>query len=91
MKERFSEKEQKHVLKCKEAAWKRFHREYLVALREEHNLNHNDKLADIHIGNVMIIIVESKNREHWKLVFVEKLYSGKDRVIRVVRLQTQTN
>ena len=91
MKERFSEKEQKHVLKCKEAAWKRFHLEYLVALREEHNLNHNDKLADIHIGNVMIIIVESKNREHWNVVFVEKFYSGKDRVIRVVGLQTQTN
>ena len=63
----------------------------MVALREEHSLNHNDELADIHIGNVMIIIVESKNREHWKLVFVEKLHSGKDRVIRVVGLQTRTN
>ena len=37
-------KRQKHVLKCKEAAWRRFHREYLVALRERQNVNHKDKL-----------------------------------------------
>ena len=33
-------KYQKYVLKCKEAAWKRFHREYLLALRERQNVNH---------------------------------------------------
>ena len=27
-------KRQIYVLRCKEAAWRRFHREYLVALRE---------------------------------------------------------
>ena len=37
---------QKCVLKCKKATWRRFHREYLVAIRERHNLNHKDKLAN---------------------------------------------
>ena len=36
-------KQQKYVLKCKEAAWRKFHREYLVALRERHNLNHRER------------------------------------------------
>ena len=63
---------QKHVLRCKEAASRRFHHKYLVALRERHNLNHKDKHADIHIGEVVIIKGESKNRGHWKLSIVEK-------------------
>ena len=40
-------KRQKFVLKCREAAWRRFHREYLVDLRDRRNLNYKDKLADI--------------------------------------------
>ena len=50
-----------YVLECEEAARRRFYREYLVALRERHNLNHKDKLADIQIGDVVIIKGESKN------------------------------
>ena len=46
------------MLRCKEAAWRRFHRKYLVALRERYNLNHNDKLPEIQIG-------ESKNCTQW--------------------------
>ena len=76
------------MLKCKEAAWKRFHREYLVALRERQNVNHKDKLEDIQTGDTVIIKGESKNRGHWKLATVEKLHPGKDNVIRVAGLQT---
>ena len=81
-------KRQKYVLKCKEAVWRRFPREYLVALRERQNVNHEDKLEDIQIADVVIIKGESKNRGHWKLTIVEKLHSGKDNVTRVVVLQT---
>ena len=60
-------KRQTFVLKCKGAAWRRFHREYLVDLRDRHNLNYKDKLADIQIDDALIIKGKSKNREHWKL------------------------
>ena len=78
---------QRYVLKCKKATWRRFHREYLVAIRERHNLNHKDKLANFQIGDLVIIKGESKNRGHWKLAIVEKLHSGKDNVIRAVELR----
>ena len=54
-------KRQKYVQKCKQAAWKKFQHEYLVALREGHNLNHKGKDANIQIGEVVIIKEESKN------------------------------
>ena len=79
------------MLQCKEAAWRRFHRQYLVALTERQNLNHKDKHADIRIGDVVIIKGESKNRGHWKLAVVEKLPSGKDNAIGVVGLRTAKN
>ena len=68
--------------------WRRFHREYLVALRERHNLNHKDKYADIQIGDVVVIKGESKNRGQRKLASEKKLHSGKDNVIRAVDLRT---
>ena len=37
----------------------------------------------------MIIKVESKNGQHWKLIIVEKLHSVKNNVIRAVGLQTK--
>ena len=80
-----------NVLKCKEAAWRRFYREYLVALRERHSLNHKDKLAYIQIGDVVIIKGENKNRGHWKLAIVEKLQPGEDNAIRAVGLQIAKN
>ena len=54
-------KRQKYVQKCKQAAWKIVRHEYLVALRERHNLNHQGKDANIQIGDVVIIKRESKN------------------------------
>ena len=84
-------KRQKYILKCKQAAWKRFQHEYLVALREQHNLNFRDKQANIQIGDVVIIKGESKNRGTWKLAIVEKLHTGKDNVIRAVGLRTAKN
>lgn len=72
-------KRQKYVLKCKEVAWRRFHREYMVALRERHNLDHDD----------LVISKEgNKNRRKWKLAIVEKLHSGKFNFIKTVRLKT---
>ena len=38
IKDRDIRKRQKHIQKCKEAAWKRWRSEYLTLLRERHNL-----------------------------------------------------
>ena len=82
-------KQQKYVLRFNGTMWRRFHCEYLVALREWHNLIHEDKHADIQIDDIVIIKGQSKNRGHWKLAIVEKLHSGKDNVIRAVGLRTE--
>ena len=42
-------KRYKYVKRCKEALWKRWKHEYLVALREKHNLKHKDKTFKINI------------------------------------------
>ena len=68
---------QKCVLKCKEVTWIIFHCKDLVVFREQHNLSDKDKLETKHIGSVVMIKGESKNRQHWKLAIVEKLHSGK--------------
>ena len=40
-------KQLKYTKQCKETLWKRWKREYLVALRQEHNLKHKDKTFKI--------------------------------------------
>ena len=42
-------KRHKYIKRCKEALWKRWKHEYLVALREKHNLKHKDKTFKINI------------------------------------------
>ena len=61
-------KRHKYIKRCKEALWKRWKHEYLVALRKKHNLK--DKTFKINVGDVVIINCEEKN-----------LYNGKDSVI----------
>ena len=39
--------------------------EYLVALREKHNLKNKDKNLKINVGDVVMIKGEEKNRGHW--------------------------
>ena len=46
-----------------------------------------DKTFKINVGDVVLIKGEEKNRGHWKIGFVNHLYSGKDNIIRVVQLR----
>ena len=57
----------KYIKRCKEALWERWKREYLVALREKHNLKNKDKTLKINVGDVVMIKVEEKNGGHWKI------------------------
>ena len=76
----------KYIKRCKEALWKRWKHEYLVALREKHNLKSEDKPFKINVGDVVLIKRQDENRGHWKIGIINHLYSGKDNIIRVAQL-----
>ena len=86
---RFSwKKRQKYGVRCKDAAWRRWKREYLTALRERHNMTHKTKVVKIDIGDVVMIKGEDKRRGKWKIDIVKELYRGKDQQIRSVQIKT---
>ena len=60
---------------------KGFHHEYLVRLRERHNLYHKERTSRIRKG------IE----ENGSLQIVEKLHIGKDELVRAVGLRTSKN
>ena len=64
--------------RCKGAAWRRWQRGYVTALREIHNMQYKSKAANINVGNVVIIKGESKKRGKWKIGIISKLFQGKD-------------
>ncbi|XP_029183999.2 uncharacterized protein LOC114952116 [Acropora millepora] len=55
-------KRAKHLKSCKDAIWKRWTREYLAALREQHGRGKEGKLKSLKMGDVVIIHSEEKNR-----------------------------
>ena len=63
-------------------------REYLTALRERHNLTHQTKKFKVLLGDVVIAKSDDKNRGNWPLAIVQRVFPGKDGVIRAVKLKT---
>ena len=57
-------KRHKYIKRCKEALWKRWKHEYLVALREKHNLKNKNKTFKINVHDMAIIQWGEKNRGH---------------------------
>ena len=47
-------KRQRYI-QCKENAWKRWKHEYLVTLRERHNLSHKDRKRKVKIDDIVMI------------------------------------
>ena len=79
-------KRHKYIKRCKEALWKRWKYECLVAVRKKPNLKNKDKTFKINVGDVVLIKGEEKNRGHWKIGILNHLYNGKDNTIRVAQL-----
>ena len=67
-------KRQKYIVRYKDAACRRWKREYLTALRERHNIPHKTKVVKIDIGDVVMIKGEDKRRAKWKIGIVKELY-----------------
>ena len=81
-------KRQKYIVRCKDAAWRRWKREYLTVLRESHNMVHKTKVLKTGIGDVIMIKSEDKKRGNWKISIVKELYQGKDQEIRGAQIKT---
>ena len=82
-------KREKHLKRCKDVVWRRWTGEYLRGLRERHRLKHDRQPVDLKVGEVMLIKGDKKNRGKWKIGIVEKLFPGRDGIVRAVRLRSR--
>eukprot|EP00794_Sanderia_malayensis_P018484 gene18484-biopygen15573 len=66
--------------------WNRWKREYLVSLRQQHQMNKKPSNA-IGKGDMVPTQDDNKKRIEWKLGFVEELIAGKDGEVRGVSIR----
>lgn len=66
--------------------WTRWHKEYLLGLRETHRLQ-KFLPNDIAEGDTVLIHEEKTKRNTWKLGIIEELIRGKDQVIRGAKVR----
>eukprot|EP00794_Sanderia_malayensis_P006427 gene6426-biopygen4756 len=66
--------------------WNRWKREYLVSLREQHQMNKKPSNA-IGKGDMALMQDDKKKRIEWKLGIVEELIAGKDGEVRGVSIR----
>ena len=81
-------KRAKQLLKCKQAMWNRWTREYVRGLREQHRITRPKSIQYPKVGEVVIVKEDQKPRNTWKLAIVKQLITGKDGVIRGAKLKT---
>lgn len=79
----------RHVLRSKQAVWKRWTGEYMKALRERHDLNHKEKKKTPALGEVVLIKNDSRNRGKWNIGVITKLFKGRDGVVRGARMRSR--
>ena len=72
---------------CKDAVWRRWSTEHLRGLRERHNQKNGTTKFKLNKGDVVIIKSDERNRASWSLGIVGELYSGRDDVVRAVKLR----
>ena len=61
--------------------------EYLRGLRERHNQKTKSISYTVAQGDVVIIQSDERSRGKWPLGVVEKLYKGRDGIVRAVKLR----
>ena len=75
----------KRLINAKKHAWQRWKREYIHALMETHRVNKKGGRVP-EVGDILLIVVDEKNRGEWKKGRVLRLVKGKDGVVRGVIL-----
>ena len=81
-------KRAKQLLRCKQAMWNRWTREYVRGLREQHRITRPKSIQYPKVGEVVIVEEDQKPRNTWKLAIVKQLITGKDGVTRGAKLKT---
>ena len=89
LQERDLRKRAKYLLRCKEAMWCRWTKEYVRSLREGHSKSGGDQTPHPLVGDVVIIQDESRNRNSWKLGIVERLIVERDEMIHRAKVRAQ--
>ena len=72
-------------------SWKRWHREFLTDLRE-HNAS-SSRQTDrciVEVGDIVLVSMEGKKRNQWKVGVVEKLIRGRDQQVRGAHVRVVT-
>lgn len=80
-------KRTRFLRRCKDVLWNHWSGEYLKSLRERHNLKHKTKEMTVKLGDVVLIQDSEQSRGKWNIGIVVKLFPGRDRVVRAVRLR----
>ena len=75
----------KRLVNAKQRAWQRWKKEYVHALIEVHRSRTTGGRVP-EVGDILLIIGDSKNRGEWKKGRVERLVKGRDGVVRGVVL-----
>ena len=75
------------LVKCKEAIWSRWNKEYLRSLGERHRAKREAGGDTPAVGDVVIVKTEDKNRGKWPLRIIESLIVGNDGVVRGAKLR----
>ena len=68
--------------------WKRWKGEYLLELRQNHQMLSKKKELVIATGDVVLIHEDGKKRNRWPLGKIEELMYGKDGIIRGAKVKT---
>ena len=78
-------KMERRVRKVKAVIWERWSTQYVRSLRERHNVTKSE-VYHPDIGEVVLVVSDSKNCREWKHGLVCELLKGKDQVVRGVRM-----
>ena len=78
-----------HLKTVIEHFMKRFQMEYITNLREFHRYHASGNVAEINVGD-MVLLKENSPRMMWKKALVTKLLKGSDGITRGVEIKTRT-
>ena len=78
-------KMEKRIRKAKQELWDRWTTEYVRALREKHDVT---KVKPYHqeIGEIVLVVGDTRNKHEWKHGLVVELMRGRDEEVRGVRM-----